>query len=55
VLGLSSLLPAPQELLCREGASYQVRLRILAGSLCGSGTCFEAVLLDAALGALDEG
>jgi hypothetical protein len=45
---LGNLLPAPQRLHWGEVATYRVRVQAIPGSSCGSGACFEAVLLDAA-------
>lgn len=45
---LDALLPAPQVLRWGAVATYWVRLRAVAASICGTGACYEAVLLDAA-------
>jgi hypothetical protein len=45
---LGTLLPAPQVLHWGVVATYRVRLRAIPESSCGSGVCFEAVLLDSA-------
>jgi hypothetical protein len=45
---LARVAPAPQVLHWGELATYWVRLQAIAGSLCGTGSCFEALLLDAA-------
>jgi hypothetical protein len=45
---LGHLLPAPQALQWGTVATYRVRLRASANSICGTGTCYEAVLLTAA-------
>src|SRR5262249_2553509 len=44
---LGGLLPAPQALDWGVVATYRVRLRAIPESICGSGVCFEAVLLGA--------
>jgi hypothetical protein len=45
---LGRLMPAPQVLRWGAVATYRVRLQALTESSCGTGACFEAVLLDAA-------
>jgi hypothetical protein len=45
---LGALVPAPQALRWGVAATYRVQVRPVAHSLCGSGQCYEAVLLDAA-------
>jgi hypothetical protein len=52
---LGTLLPAPQVLTWGVVATYRVRLQATPESICGSGVCFEALLLDAAPGAVGEG
>jgi hypothetical protein len=44
---LGDLLPAPQVLRWGEVATYRARLQAIADGICGTGLCFEAVLLDA--------
>jgi hypothetical protein len=45
---LSRLLPALQAVRLEEIATYRVELRTMPGEPCGTATCYEAVLLDAA-------
>jgi hypothetical protein len=45
---LGGLLPAPQVLRWGAVGTYRVRLRASANSICGTGVCYEALLLDAA-------
>jgi hypothetical protein len=45
---LGQLLPMPQMLHWGVVATYQVRLQATPQSICASGVCFEALLLDAA-------
>ena len=51
---LGTLLPAPQVLRWGAVATYRVRLRAIPQSICGTGVCYEAVLLDAAPDAFGE-
>lgn len=46
---LDDMLPAPQVLRWGAVATYRVRLRPVARSICDTGICFEALLPDAAL------
>jgi hypothetical protein len=45
---LGNLMPALQEQHWGAAATYRVSLRAVPNSLCGTGPCYEAVLLDAA-------
>jgi hypothetical protein len=50
-----ALVGGPQVVQWDVAATYQVRLQAVDGSHCGGGPCYEALLLDAAPGALGEG
>jgi hypothetical protein len=52
---LGDMLPAPQVLRWGAVATYRVRLRAVANSICGTTPCYEAVLLDVAPAAPGEG
>jgi hypothetical protein len=52
---LSALLPAPQAVDWGEAAVYRVRVLAQTQTYCGARVCYEALLLDAAPGALGEG
>jgi hypothetical protein len=45
---LRDMLPTPQVLQWGAVTIYRVRLRASANSICGTGACYEALLLDAA-------
>jgi hypothetical protein len=45
---LVGLLPAPQMVNWGEVATYRVELRAISGEPCGTGPCYEAMVLDAA-------
>jgi hypothetical protein len=51
---LRGLVPAPQALRWGAVATYRVRLQAIPESICDSDICFEALLLDAAPGAVGE-
>lgn len=52
---LDGLAPAPQVVQWGVVATYRVRLRAMPHGLCGTTTCYEALLVDAAPGSLWEG
>lgn len=45
---LGSLMRAPQTVDWGEVATYRIQVRPMASSRCGTGACYEALLLDAA-------
>jgi hypothetical protein len=52
---LGVLLPTPPAADWGKVATYRVALRAMPLAVCGSGTCYEALLLDAAPAGLGEG
>jgi hypothetical protein len=45
---LARFAPAPQALQWQVVATYRVRVQAIPASICGTGVCVQAVLLDAA-------
>jgi hypothetical protein len=45
---LGEFLPAPQVVNWGEAGTYRVELRAISGEPCGAGSCYEAMVLDAA-------
>lgn len=44
---LGQIAPSPQALHWEAAATYRIRLRVMAGTSCRGGTCYQAEVLDA--------